>query len=170
MSITPRMTGVLEVDMDSTPIDFRRILRKDTVNLHLKGTTKEEIIAEMLDMLVASGEINDKKVALACVLDREKKMSTGIKHGIALPHGKTDCVKELVACVGISDVPVDFGALDKQLSRIFIMTLSPINKAGDHLKFLSQVSSLLKSEIMRTKFLNAKNKEELIEIIISDDE
>lgn len=156
--------------MDSNSIDFRRVLTKDTVSLHLKGTTKEEIISEMLDMLVKAGKIHDKKVALACVLDREKKMSTGIKHGIALPHGKTDCVKELVACIGISDSPVDFASLDQKPARIFIMTLSPINKAGPHLQFLSQVSSLLKSDVMREKFLNAKTSDELIEIVMSDDE
>ena len=156
--------------MDSNSIDFRRVLTKDTVSLHLKGTTKEEIISEMLDMLVKAGKIHDKKVALACVLDREKKMSTGIKHGIALPHGKTDCVKELVACIGSSDSPVDFASLDQKPARIFIMTLSPINKAGPHLQFLSQVSSLLKSDVMREKFLNAKTSDELIEIVMSDDE
>ena len=164
------MSDVLEVDMDATSIDFRRVLTKNTVSLHLKGTTKEEIISEMLDILVSAGKIHDKQVALACVLDREKKMSTGIKHGIALPHGKTDCVKELVACIGVSDEPVDFGSLDKKPARIFIMTLSPLNKAGPHLQFLSQVSSLLKSELMRDKFLKAKTQDELIEIIMSDDE
>lgn len=156
--------------MDTTSKDFRSAVTKETVNLHLQGTTKEEIISEMLDILVKAGKIVDKQVALACVLDREKKMSTGIKHGIALPHGKTDCVKDLVACIGISDKPVDFASLDKMPTRIFIMTLSPVNKAGPHLQFLSQISSLLKSEIMREKFLNAKTCEELIEILMSDDE
>ena len=164
------MSDVLEVYMDSESIDFKRVLTKGTVSLHLKGRTKEEIISEMLDLLVNAGKIQDKQVALACVLDREKKMSTGIKHGIALPHGKTDCVEELVACVGISDEFVDFNALDKMPTRIFIMTLSPLNKANQHLQFLSQVSSLLKSEIMRDKFLRAKTEEELIEIIASDNE
>lgn len=156
--------------MDSTSIDFKKVLTKDVVSLHLQGKRKEEIISEMLDILVRAGKIKDKQVALACVLDREKKMSTGIKHGIALPHGKTDCVKELVACIGISDSEVDFASLDKKPARIFIMTLSPLNKAGPHLQFLSQVSSLLKSDTMRARFLNAKTPEELIEIIMSDDE
>lgn len=156
--------------MDNSSIDFRDALTKDTVSLHLKGTTKEEIINEMLDILVSAGKIKDKKAALACVLDREKKMSTGIKHGIALPHGKTDCVKELVACVGVSDEPVDFGSIDQMPARIFVMTLSPINKAGPHLQFLSQISSLLKSDTTREKVLNAKTCDELIKFLMSDDE
>ena len=50
------------------------------------------------------------------------------------------------------------------------MTLSPINKTGPHLQFLSQVSSLLKSDIMREKCLKAKTSEELITILMSEDE
>ena len=75
--------------MKSNPTDLINVLSPDVVNLHLKGKTKIEIIEELLDILVKAEKIKDKKVALACVMDREKKLSTGIKHGIALPHGKT---------------------------------------------------------------------------------
>ncbi|MGP1414574.1 MAG: PTS sugar transporter subunit IIA [Treponema sp.] len=156
--------------MNSNPSDLKNVLSPDVVNLHLKGKTKVEIIEELLDILVKTEKIKDKKVALACVMDREKKLSTGIKHGIALPHGKTNCVSELVACIGISDDPIEFNSLDKKPARIFIMTLSPINKTGPHLQFLSQVISLLKSEVMREKCLKAKTSEELIEILVSEDE
>ncbi len=156
--------------MNSNPSDLKNVLSPDVVNLHLKGKTKVEIIEELLDILVKTEKIKDKKVALACVMDREKKLSTGIKHGIALPHGKTNCVSELVACIGISDDPIEFNSLDKKPARIFIMTLSPINKTGPHLQFLSQVISLLKSEVMREKCLKAKTSEELIEILMSEDE
>ncbi|MBR4179992.1 MAG: PTS sugar transporter subunit IIA, partial [Treponema sp.] len=81
-------------------MDLRTVLTTDTVNLHLKGTTKEEIVDEMLDVLYKAGKVTDKAAARECVLDRERKMSTGMKHGIAIPHGKTDTVSDLVACIG----------------------------------------------------------------------
>ena len=116
-------------------MNLRSVLTPETVNLHLKGTTKEAIIDEMLDILIAAGKVTDKQAALDCVLDRERKMSTGMKHGIAIPHGKTDTVSDLVACIGVSDEPVDFDSLDQEPCRIFIMTLSPVNKTGPHLQF-----------------------------------
>ena len=109
-------------------MNLKTVLTPETVNLHLKGTSKEEIIDELLEMLVQAGKVKDKAVARACVLDRERKMSTGMKHGIAIPHGKTDSVNDLVACIGISDHPVDFDSLDQEPCRIFIMKLSPIDK------------------------------------------
>ena len=95
-------------------MDLRTVLTPDTVNLHLQGSTKEEIIDEMLDILVKAGKVSDRDAARECVLDRERKMSTGMKHGIAIPHGKTDTVKDLVACIGISDNPVDFDSHDQE--------------------------------------------------------
>lgn len=81
-------------------MDLKTVLTPDTVSLHLKGTTKEEIIDEMLEILVTAGKVTDKAAARECVLERERKMSTGMKHGIAIPHGKTDTVSDLVACIG----------------------------------------------------------------------
>jgi PTS system nitrogen regulatory IIA component len=146
-------------------MNLRDVLTKDTVSLHLQGTTKEEIISEMLDILVAAGKVTDKKVALDCVLEREQKMSTGMKHGIAIPHGKTNTVNDLVACIGVSDTPVDFDSLDKEPCRIFVMTLSPVNKTGPHLQFLAEVSLLFKSPEKRQEILNTTDKAKIIDIL-----
>ena len=146
-------------------MDLRTVLTTDTVDLHLKGTTKEAIIDEMLELLVKAGKVTDKAAARECVLDRERKMSTGMKHGIAIPHGKTDTVSDLVACIGISDNPVDFDSLDQEPCRIFIMTLSPVNKTGPHLQFLAEVSLLFKSPEKRQLILETQDKAEVIRIL-----
>ena len=146
-------------------MDLRTVLTTDTVDLHLKGTTKEAIIDEMLELLVKAGKVTDKAAARECVLDRERKMSTGMKHGIAIPHGKTDTVSDLVACIGISDNPVDFDSLDQEPCRIFIMTLSPVNKTGPHLQFLAEVSLLFKSPEKRQLILETQDKAEVIKIL-----
>jgi PTS system nitrogen regulatory IIA component len=146
-------------------MDLRNVLTAQTVNLHLQGTTKEGIINELLEILVSAGLVKDKAAALECVLEREKKMSTGMKHGIAIPHGKTDTVTDLVACIGVSDNPVDFDSLDGEPCRIFIMTLSPVNKTGPHLQFLAEVSLLFKSADKRREILDASDKEKVIRIL-----
>jgi PTS system nitrogen regulatory IIA component len=138
------------------------VLTKDTICLHLKGTSKQAIIDELLDMLVSSGKVKDRTAALSAVMDRESKMSTGMKHGIAIPHGKTNAVSDLVACIGISDNPVNFEALDGEPCRIFIMTLSPLEKTGPHLQFLAEISLLFKSQEKRSEMLNACSPEDIL--------
>jgi len=146
-------------------MNLKTVITTDTIELHLKGSTKKEIINELLDILVRSGKIKDKGAALAAVMDREEKMSTGMKHGIAIPHGKCASSEDLVACIGISEKPVDFDSLDKQPCRIFIMTLSPVEKTGPHLQFLAEVSLLFKSAEKREEIIKAKTPEEVLEIL-----
>lgn len=146
-------------------MNLKTILTQDTISLHLKGTTKEEIINELLDILVREKKVQDRDAALAAIMDREQKMSTGMKHGIAIPHGKSSTLENLVACIGISDTPVDFDALDHEPCRIFIMTLSPLDKTGPHLQFLAEVSLLFKSSEKRAELLNAKSAEEVLKVL-----
>lgn len=146
-------------------INLKSVLTKETICLHLKGSSKEEIINELLDILVAANKITDRAAALAAVMERETKMSTGMKHGIAIPHGKSQTLRNLVACIGISDEPVDFDSLDHKPCRIFIMTLSPVEQTGPHLQFLAEVSLLFKSEEKRNQILHATTPEEIIRIL-----
>ena len=146
-------------------MNLKSVLNKDTICLHLKGTTKEAIINELLDILVAAKKVDERAAAYAAIMDREQKMSTGMKHGIAIPHGKSPTIHDLVACIGISDTAVDFDALDHEPCRIFIMTLSPVEKTGPHLQFLAEISLLFKSSEKRNDILNASSPEEVIKIL-----
>lgn len=146
-------------------MDLMTVLHPEMIALGLKGTTKIEIIDELIDVAARSGKVSDREAAKASVLERENRMSTGMKHGIAIPHGKTPAVQELVACIGVSQNPVDFDALDHQGCRIFIMTLSPPEKTGPHLQFLAEVSMLFRSEEKRQAILNATTPEEIIDIL-----
>lgn len=147
-------------------MSLRETLTRDTIGVDIPGTTKEEIIRNLLDILVKAGKISDPEAALKAVLERERKMSTGMKHGIAIPHGKTPIVESLVACIGISKESVEFDSLDQEPCRIFIMTLSPPDKTGPHLQFLAEVSLLFKSPDKRDKLLVAKTKEEVLDILL----
>lgn len=143
-------------------MNLKNVLTKETVALGLSGTDKTAIIGELLDTLMKTGKVADRERALSSILERERKMSTGMKHSIAIPHGKTDAVTDLVACVGVSKTAVDFDALDGKPCRIFIMTLSPADKTGPHLQFLAEVSLLFKSEEKRAAILAARTPDEVI--------
>ena len=146
-------------------MNLKTVLTKDTICLNLKGTTKEEIINELLDILVAAKKIDDREAAYTAIIEREQKMSTGMKHGIAIPHGKSSTINDLVACIGISSSPVEFDTLDQEPCRIFIMTLSPVEKTGPHLQFLAEISLLFKSAEKRQEILHATSSEAVLKIL-----
>ena len=137
--------------------------------MDLPGKSKPEVIESLLDVIMKTGKIKNRDAALACILDREKKMSTGIQAGVAIPHGKTEAVDELLACVAIKKEGVDFESLDGKHSRIFIMTLSPVNKIGPHVQFLAEISRLLRQEDAREKMVSAGSADELLDIILNSE-
>ena len=146
-------------------MNLKTVLTKETIRLHLKGTNKTEIINELLDILTEAGKIENREAAFKAIMDREEKMSTGMKHGIAIPHGKSPTIKDLVACIGVSDNPVDFDSLDHLPCRIFIMTLSPVEKTGPHLQFLAEISLLFKNDEKRKEILNASSPDDVVKVL-----
>ncbi len=142
-------------------MNLKKVLSLDTVWVDLKADTKQGIIEEMIDRLVAAGKIKDRDAALQAVLEREAKMSTGMQNGVAIPHGKTDSVKSLVAAVGLNKAGVDFDSMDDVPSTIFIMTVSPAKRSGPHMQFLAEVSRLLGSSSERETLLACRTHHEI---------
>ena len=124
-------------------LDLRQYLTPALVEPELRGTTKAAVIDELLGMLVRNSLVTDAAAARRAIWRREESMSTGLQHGVAIPHGKTDAVGHLVCTVGISRAGVDFDSMDGEPSRIFVLTLSPESKPAPHVQFMSTISQLL---------------------------
>lgn len=147
-------------------MNLKKVLSTKTVKIGLPGTTKDEIITSLVDLIVSAATDLDRDRLLKAVFDREAQMSTGMKNGIAIPHGKTDAVNELHAALAVAAEPVPFDSLDQQPARIFVMTVSPQSHSGPHLQFLAEVSRLLSTDDQCRRVLAAGTEEELLRIFV----
>lgn len=145
------------------------ILSPDSTIVDLKGETKEEIIAELIDLLANNDAITDRDKVLQAVLEREKIMSTGIGDGIAIPHGKSDSVERLIAALGTQRRGVDFEALDGEPAYVFFLLVSPANVSGPHIKALARISRLLKNDEFKKKLIAAESSTAIIDIIETEE-
>ncbi|MDE2811231.1 MAG: PTS sugar transporter subunit IIA [Gemmatimonadota bacterium] len=141
------------------------ILSLESTIVDLKGESKEDIIAELVNSLPVGDAITDREQVLQAVLDREKIMSTGIGDGIAIPHGKSAAVTELVAAMGTQQRGMDFDALDGEPAYVFFLLVSPANVSGPHIKALARISRLLKNDEFKKKLIEADSAEEIIATI-----
>ncbi len=149
-------------------MDFQTILKEGCFSAHLSGNTKAALIEELLDLLVAAGKIPNRDDALAAIMAREEKMSTGMQFGVAIPHGKVDSMTGLATVVGLKREGADFDALDGEVSRIFVMTVSSSSDTGPHIQYLSEISKLLNSAEYRTKLLACETEEEMRNMLSGD--
>jgi Kef-type K+ transport system membrane component KefB/mannitol/fructose-specific phosphotransferase system IIA component (Ntr-type) len=149
------------LDRDArTSRDLLSLIEPESVCLGLNAETKEGIITELVDILAARGRLLDRAQVLADVFEREKAMSTGMDHGIALPHGKTEGIADIAVAVGIKKTGVAFDSMDGQPARLFILVVSPKKTSGPHVQFLAAIGAVLKDAAMREAVINAATPEE----------
>ena len=143
-------------------IDIAKLLNQKCIIPDLKARNKNDIIEEMVTVLYKNKLIINKDDALRAVLERESTMSTGMQHGVAIPHGKSDAVSGIVVAVGLAKQGVDFQSLDGEPSRIFVMVISPLMTSGPHIQFLASLSALLNNEDFRNRLLQSRSRDEIM--------
>jgi mannitol/fructose-specific phosphotransferase system IIA component (Ntr-type) len=122
---------------------LRDYLAVDALRPRLLAEDKDGVIAELVDLLDEQGAVRDRQAALRAVMDREEGLSTGLQHGLALPHGRTDAVTRLVCAVGLKPEGVEFGSLDERPARIVVLALAPAGAAAPQIQFISLISQVL---------------------------
>lgn len=141
------------------------LLSKDGIELNVNAKDKNDIINKMTKLMLKTGRITDLNAYTELVLKREEEGSTGVGEGIAIPHGKGDCVTEpgLVAMV----VPngVEYDALDGKPVNLLFMIAAPNTSDNVHLDVLSRLSTMLMDTEFKNKLISAKSKEEFLNII-----
>ncbi len=141
------------------------------VSTNLASTNKKDVIEELLGLLIDAGvvEKKHKSKVLEVLMTREALGSTAIGQGIAIPHGKCDCVRKLVGCLGVSKPGIDFDSLDGEPAYIFFLLVAPVDSAGPHLKALAKISRLLKDKYIRESLKSVKDEKSMLQIILQED-
>ena len=117
--------------------------------IDLRGDTKQAVLKELIDKIATEPEITSKDDFTAAIIDREKIMTTGIGEGVAVPHVKTNSVKDFVIAIGINRKGVDFDAIDGRPVYLVIMIGANPNKHNAYLKILAMACSLLQNPEFR---------------------
>lgn len=145
-------------------------LDRKAIKIGIQAADKEGILKELVGILAQAKDLGDPKAVVKALLERENLGSTGIGQGIAIPHGKTDRVKELTAVLGISKQGVNFEALDGEPVYIFFLLVAPKDTAGPHLKALAQISRLLRDSYFCELIKRCQTADDVFELIQREEE
>ena len=122
----------------------------ELVVINSDSTTKDQIIRELADRLVAEGRVTDIDAYLADVAKREEVMATGIQGGIGIPHARSECVTAPSVAVATSASGIPFGAPDGPAHLIFLIA-APVGADDSHLQILAAIAR----RVMRDEFRDA---------------
>ncbi len=141
------------------------ILHVDCIKVPLDASEKQAAINELVDLLAASGRVKQPSLLKDAVWTREQTRTTGIGHGLAIPHGKCAGVGTLAMAIGKPPAPIDFQAIDGKPVRLIIMLASPPDRTADHIQALAKVSRLLMMEEFRERVYSAQSGAEIYDLL-----
>ncbi|HIF9166867.1 TPA: PTS fructose transporter subunit IIABC [Photobacterium damselae] len=144
------------------------LINEKLINLDLQATTKDQVFAEMAEMLTQQGKVADKEQFIADIYAREELGNTGFEEGVALPHAKSAAVASPAVAIGVSRQGIEYGAEDGLPSKLFFMIASPDGGANHHIEVLAELSSKLIEDGFIDAFLAAKTPEEALNLLLAD--
>lgn len=133
------------------------LITPDLVEMPLRAADKWEALATIARVPVRAGRYPESMVPVVeqALVARERSMTTGMEHGIAIPHAAIDGIEDLVAVLGLSPGGVPFETLDGAPARIVIGLIIPRSKKLAHIKTLAEIAKLLSRAEVRERLLQS---------------
>ena len=146
---------------------FQDFVSVEAIKADLSADSKEGVIRELVEALVSNGQVatDEQESILAAIMKREELGSTGIGRGVAVPHTKHPSVDRLVGTVGVSYEGVDFESLDGERVQLFFLLISPLDRPGDHLRALENISRQLRDDTFCKFLKQTKTAEDILQLL-----
>lgn len=142
-------------------LDF---LSPECIRAPLIAQDKRGVIDELVDVLAEAGKVPDPNALKEAIWTREQTRTTGIGHGLAIPHGRCAGMDALVMAVGKPATPLDFEAIDGQPVKLVVLLASPPDQTTEHIHALARVSKLMTMDEFRERIYQAQTPEEIYEL------
>ena len=144
-------------------MQLREFFSDDAVNLALSGTTKDEILKELIALL----NVGEKADVLYKMLKRRENLgSTGIGRGIAIPHCRSLVVNRLRVAFGRKNEGVPFQAIDDKPAHFFFLIVAPpLEVSNQYLPVLGKIAQFAKEDDVPRRLQELKSPAEFLKLI-----
>ena len=146
-------------------MNLLEILSRECVCAPLTATDKKGVIDELVDLLAGADKIHDAESLKEAVWTREQTRTTGIGHGLAIPHGKCAGMKNLAMAIGKPAEPMDFEAIDSQPVKLVVLLASPPDRTSDHIQALARISRLMTMDEFRDQIYAADSADTIFDLV-----
>ncbi|MEM6755868.1 MAG: PTS sugar transporter subunit IIA [Planctomycetota bacterium] len=145
------------------------IVQPDRIAVPLPSPDKQTAVFGLADLLLKHTDITDGDALKQAIWARETTRTTGIGHGIAIPHGKCAGVDRLYMAIGRCETPVDFASIDGKPVELIILLASPVDQTGPHIQALAKVSRLLTDADFRDRVKAVETPTDLYDMIVAQE-
>lgn len=145
-------------------MDLQKITSPKLIFINQNFNTKMEAITFLVDKLYKEGKLKSKDGFFKAVLEREKLSETGMDMGIAIPHGKSDCVKEATYAVATVKKPIsDWESIvpGNEVTVVFLLAIPEAQSGNTHIEILGELMGKAGDENFLKKIKSATTSQEL---------
>jgi len=137
----------------------------DFIKVDMEAEDKDEAFEELVDYYCQADKSKANDEILDAILAREAKMSTGIRKGIAVPHGKTNAVSTVRGVLGISRKGVYYDSLDGEPVYLLFMIISPLEDSEKYLRLLKHLAELMENPNFQIELQSQKDPQSAFKVI-----
>ncbi len=146
------------------------VFNPNVIKVGLESDDKDELFEEMVQVIIDFDSSLNRAKLISALDQRESLMSTGIIHDVAVPHGKTDAVKNIIGCIGLSKKGIDYDSLDKDPVHIVFMLIYPQNFDESHLQIFRRLAKILEDSSFKQSLLEQKSAQNVYDAICQYEE
>lgn len=141
----------------------------DAIKTGLPGGSKKALLQQLAN-LAGQRLYRDPSAILASLSEREHLGSTGFGHGVAIPHGKVEGLKQIYCLFARLAEPIDYKAIDGRPVDLVFLLLSPPDAGAEHLKALAAISRVTRHAATLEKMRGARSRDALAAVLMGADE
>lgn len=146
-------------------MQITKFIDKKCIVPHLSATTKADALKELTHILIDRKKLDNNAATLDQIMAREVTESTGMGHGIAIPHARISGLKQLVCAVGRVRGGIEFNAVDKKPVHLIFLICYPPTQQTTYLNFLATVAKVFRDPASMEAMLVATDEEDLFKIL-----
>jgi PTS system nitrogen regulatory IIA component len=126
------------------------LLPEQAVSGALRASSKKHVLQLLAERAAALSAV-DERAVFEALLQRERLGSTGVGHGVAIPHAKLGGIGKIIGLFARLEKPVDFEALDEEPVDLVFALVAPEQAGADHLRALARVARVLRDPAVAAK-------------------
>lgn len=141
---------------------IKEVMLTEGIDLNLNVKNKIDLFNKMANILFKHNKIDNVDEFVKALNERESQGCTGMGNGIAIPHGKSNCVKEPTVLYCKLEDSIEYESLDDEPIKIIFMIAIPQDSNDTHLKIISQLARKLMHAEFIDNLINANSGEEIL--------
>lgn len=147
-------------------MELSNLISLETIYPNMKASSKKQLLQELGS--IVKDKVGKPIFEIASVLmERERLGSTGVGHGVAIPHGRFSELDQICGVFVKLDKPVNYDSIDDQPVDLIFLLLAPEEAGADHLKALAKVSRIFRDQAICAKLRGADNSDAIYAILNS---